>query len=63
MEESPLDNIAGVGKKRKMALLKEFKDIDHIREASIEDLAGVKGMNEKVASNVYEYFHNDWLNE
>ena len=59
MEESPLDNIAGVGKKRKMALLKEFKDIDHIRDASIEDLAGVKGMNEKVASNVYEYFHNE----
>ena len=59
MEESPLDNIAGVGKKRKMALLKEFKDIDHIKDASIEDLALVKGMNEKVASNVYEYFHNE----
>ena len=52
-----LDDIAGVGKKRKVALLKEFGTLDNIKNASIEDLAKIKGMNQKTAENVYNFYH------
>lgn len=58
IEESELDNIDGVGKKRKINLLKEFGDIEGIRVASLEEIMGVESMNEKVAKNVYNHFHN-----
>lgn len=56
--ESELDNIQGIGNKRKLALLKEFKTIDNIRKASVEELLTVNEMNKKAAINVYNYFHN-----
>ena len=55
--ESELDNISGIGLKRKLALLKEFKTIEDIKNASFDELLSVDGMNKKVASNVYDYFH------
>ena len=54
---SSLDDIAGIGKKRKMNLLKEFGTIDNIKKASIEELAKTEGMNLKTAENVYNYYH------
>ncbi|MBE6500630.1 MAG: excinuclease ABC subunit UvrC [Methanobrevibacter thaueri] len=54
---SSLDDIVGIGKKRKIALLKEFETIDNIKKASIDDLAKTKGMNQKTAENVYNYYH------
>ncbi len=54
---SSLDDIVGVGKKRKVALLKEFGSIDNIKKASVEQLAKTKGMNKKTAENVYNYYH------
>ena len=54
---SSLDDIVGVGKKRKVALLKEFGTIDNIKNASVEQLAKTKGMNQKTAENVYNYYH------
>ena len=54
---SSLDDIAGIGKKRKIILLKEFGTIDNIKKASISDLAKIKGMNQKTAENVYNYYH------
>ena len=54
---SSLDDIVGIGKKRKIALLKEFGTIDNIKKASIEDLAKINGMNQKTAENVYNYYH------
>ncbi|WP_298518635.1 excinuclease ABC subunit UvrC [uncultured Methanobrevibacter sp.] len=54
---SSLDDIPGVGKKRKIALLKEFGSIDNIKKASVEDLAKIDGMNQKTAENVYNYYH------
>ena len=54
---SSLDDIVGVGKKRKVALLKEFGTIDKIKNASVEQLAKTKGMNQKTAENVYNYYH------
>ena len=54
---SSLDDIAGVGKKRKVALLKEFGSIDNIKMASVDQLAKIDGMNQKTAENVYNYYH------
>ena len=54
---SSLDDIAGVGKKRKVALLKEFGSIDNIKKASVDQLAEIDGMNQKTAENVYNYYH------
>ena len=54
---SSLDDIVGIGKKRKVALLKEFGSIDNIKKASVEELAKTKGMNQKTAENVYNYYH------
>ena len=57
ISESSLDDIPGIGKKRKINILKEFRTIDNVKNASVEELAKIKGMNEKVATNVYEYYH------
>ncbi|MDR1060377.1 MAG: excinuclease ABC subunit UvrC, partial [Clostridiales bacterium] len=56
---SALDDIRGVGKQRKMALLVHFKSFAHIREASAEELAKVPGVDERTAGNIYRYFHGD----
>ena len=54
---SSLDDIVGIGKKRKVALLKEFGTIENIKKASVEELAKINGMNQKTAENVYNYYH------
>ncbi|WP_295609043.1 excinuclease ABC subunit UvrC [uncultured Methanobrevibacter sp.] len=57
ISSSSLDDIAGIGKKRKINLLKEFQTIDNIKNASVEELAKIEGMNQKTAENVYNYYH------
>lgn len=49
---SALDNIKGIGEKRKTALLKEFKSVARIKKASLEELAKVIG--ESAAKSVKE---------
>jgi excinuclease ABC subunit C len=49
---SQLDSIPGIGPTRRKALLKHFGSMDKIREASIEELARVNGMNRKAAESV-----------
>ncbi|MDL2270812.1 excinuclease ABC subunit UvrC [Methanobrevibacter sp. OttesenSCG-928-I08] len=55
--ESPLDNVKGIGKVRKINLLKHFGDIEQIKNAEIDELMEVKGMNKKVSKDLYSYFH------
>ena len=50
---SPLDDIPGIGKKRKLQLLKHFGSFRAIREAGIEDLKAVPGLPDKVAEEIY----------
>lgn len=57
IQASSLDDIVGIGKKRKINLLREFGSVDNIKEASIEELAKIDGMNLKTAKNVYNYYH------
>lgn len=49
---SQLDSVPGIGPARRKALLKHFGSLTKIKEASIEELAMVKGMNETAAKNV-----------
>lgn len=58
MFKSQLDDIRGIGEKRKMALLRHFQSIEKIKNASVEELAEVKGMNNKVAEELYNHFRN-----
>ncbi len=58
MFKSQLDDIKGIGEKRKIALLRHFQSIEKIKKASIEELAEVKGMNNKVAEELYNHFRN-----
>lgn len=57
MTQSLLDEIEGVGEKRRLKLMQYFKSIDKIREATVEELAKVDGMNRRTAEKVYDYFH------
>ena len=57
IQASSLDDIPGIGKKRKINLLKEFGTIDNIKHASVSELTKIKGMNQKTAENVYNYYH------
>ncbi len=54
MTKSKLDLIDGIGEKKRIALLKKFGSIKKIKEASIEDLEKVKGINEKLAKKLKE---------
>jgi excinuclease ABC subunit C len=56
MIKSILDDINGIGDKRKKALLKAFGSVDNIKKASIEELSKVDGMNIKAAEEVYSFF-------
>jgi len=58
MVRSVLDEIEGVGEKRKILLLKKFKNIESIRSASLESLMSVNGISEKIAGNIYEYLNS-----
>lgn len=55
--KSILDDIPGIGPKRRKALLLYFKEIDAIRKASIEELMEAEGMNKKSAEEVYKFFN------
>lgn len=55
--KSILDDINGIGKNRKKALMKHFQSIEDIRNATVEELGQVESMNEYAARNVYEFFH------
>ncbi len=51
---SKLDEVPGIGPKRKKALLKALGSVSNIRVAAIEDIAKVEGMNEKLARTIKE---------
>ena len=57
ISQSSLDDIKGIGKKRKIDLLKEFGSIENIKHASVEDLLKVDSMSKVAAQNVFDYYH------
>ena len=54
---SVLDDIPGIGDARRKALLRKFKSVENIRDASEEELAQTESMNTGSARQVYEFFH------
>ncbi len=54
--KSILDDISGIGPSRRKALMRYFKEIEKIRDASVEELMKVPGMNRMAAEAVYEFF-------
>ena len=52
---SALDNIPGIGPKRKRALLRQFGSLKAIKEASVEELATARGMTQSLAKKIKEY--------
>lgn len=56
---SVLDEIEGIGPARRKALMKHFSNIEEIRNASVEELAKLPSMNERVAEQVYGFFHKN----
>lgn len=59
MFKSELDDIKGIGEKRKVELLKYFQSIEKIKTASIEELIEVKGMNRLAAEELYKHFNKN----
>jgi excinuclease ABC subunit C len=52
--KSSLDDIKGIGEKKKIALLKKFGSVEKIKQASIEEIAKVPGINEELARKIKE---------
>ena len=54
---SVLDDIPGIGPKRRLALMRAFRSFEAVRSASVEELSEVPSMNLAAAEKVYAYFH------
>ena len=54
---SPLDEIPGVGARRKRALLHHFGSARQVASAGLSDLERVEGISKTVAKKVYDHFH------
>lgn len=54
---SILDDIPNIGEKRRKALLRKYKSMEEVKEASIEELELIPELNRKAAESVYEFFH------
>jgi excinuclease ABC subunit C len=56
---SPLDEIAGIGARRKRAMLHHFGSARAVARAGLGELERVPGISKTVAKNVYDHFHGD----
>ena len=54
---SVLDDISGIGETRRKALMRRFKSLEAIRDASLEELEQTESMNKSAAEKVYDFFH------
>ena len=59
LSKSLLDQISGIGRGRKRALLNHFGSAKSVEAASLEDLKSVEGIEEKVAKKIHNFFHED----
>jgi excinuclease ABC subunit C len=57
--ESPLEKIHGIGRKRRLELLRYFGSIDKIRKASVNDIIKIKGFNRKIAERLLQEVRRD----
>ena len=57
LSKSLLDQIQGIGKQRKRALLNHFGSARAVESASFDDLKSVEGIEDNIAKKIYDYFH------
>lgn len=57
IRESLLDDIPGIGEKRKLVLLRHFGSVHRLKRASVKELSDAPGIGEKFAETVYEAMH------
>ncbi|MEJ2693026.1 MAG: excinuclease ABC subunit UvrC [Candidatus Thiodiazotropha sp.] len=55
---SVLEEIPGIGPKRRQRLLKQFGGLQELSRAGVEDLASVEGVNKRLAEQIYQAFHD-----
>lgn len=56
---SPLDEIPGIGAKRKKALLNRFGSAKGVEQAALSDLQAVEGISRATAETIYNFFHEE----
>ena len=56
--KNPLDNVPGIGAKRKKALLNHFGSARSVTDAGIKDLQAVNGISAHIAQQIYDWFHS-----
>lgn len=56
--ESELEAIPGIGEQSKFLLLKELGSVEAIKQATIEELCSIKGIGQKTAEHIHNYFNN-----
>ncbi len=54
--KSVLDDIPDIGPARRKALMRQFKSLEAVKEATLEQLMETPGMNRKAAESVYQFF-------
>jgi excinuclease ABC subunit C len=52
--ESPLEQVSGIGKQRRLALLRAFGSIERIRSSGVDDIARVKGFSKPLAERLLD---------
>ena len=57
LSKSLLDQIQGIGKQRKRALLNHFGSARAVESASLDDLKSIEGIEDNIANKIYNYFH------
>jgi excinuclease ABC subunit C len=57
VSKSLLDQIIGIGKQRKRALLNHFGSARSVESASLDDIKSVEGIEDNIAKKIYNYFH------
>ena len=55
--KSVLQDVEGIGEKRRIELHRKFKSMDNLKAATIEEIADVKGMTRATAEKLYAYLH------
>ncbi len=56
---SPLEDIPGLGPKRRQSLLRQFGGLQEVARAGVEDLMRVQGISKDLAQSIYDAFHVD----
>ena len=57
--KSVLQDVEGIGEKRRIELHRKFKSMDALSAATIEEIAETKGMTRATAEKLYQYLHQD----